>query len=88
MQDGARCAQKSKKIKKMRKNCEKVAQDLPKGRDTKTPTGYAMPCLTSDRTKIGPLNTRSNHAGGGPPRIVTQSESARGSYLETLPQPF
>ena len=43
------------KIEKMRKNCEKVAQDPPKRTRFKTPTGYAMPCLESDRTKIGPL---------------------------------
>ena len=67
MQDGARCAQKSKKIEQMRKNCEKVAQDPPKRSVLKTSAGRAMPCLESDRTKIGPLRTRSNYAGGGTP---------------------
>ena len=67
MQDGARCAQKSKKIEKMPKDCEKVAQEPPKGRGFKTPTGYAMPCLKSDRTKIGPFKHKVQPRWGGTP---------------------
>ena len=67
MQVGTRCAQKSKKIEKMQKDCEKVAQDPPKGRGTKTSAGYAMACQKSDRTKIGPLTPNVQPRWGGTP---------------------
>ena len=55
------------KIEKMRKNCEKVAQEPPKGTVQKTSAGYAMPCLKSDRTKIGPLTPNVQPRWGGTP---------------------
>ena len=64
MQDGARCAQKSKKCEK---SCEKVAQDPPKRSVLKTSAGRAMPCLKSDRTKIGPLTLNIQPRWGGTP---------------------
>ena len=68
------------KIEKMRKNCEKVAQDPAKRTIHKTSAGYAMPCLESDRTKIGPFQHKVQPRWGGTPahclRFARPAEAA------------
>ena len=64
-------AQDAPKNRKKAKKCKKIAKKWPKslqkGPWCKTPTGYAMPCLKSDRTKIGPLTLNVQPRWGGTP---------------------
>ena len=77
--------QKPNKCEHVATNCENIAQESQVGRARRPTRPQIFP---SGRTWPGSL-TRGrvlSDALRGPPRIVTLRGSARGSYLEILPQ--
>ena len=72
----------------MAKKCEKCAQEPPKRRGIIWSGGLRVPlsgpCLESEKLWKY-IKVLFNHAGGGPPRIVTLRGAARGSYDRICP---